>query len=170
MGVIPGQRVRSGDARASKRRHSYILQPPAGLRGPGITAGDVPNARVCHFAREPRAPLGAPAGHFAGTGEPSGVDGLGRRSWGVDNAVGIEHRSYRQRRPRDHAAPVKPQRRDRPIRAASPLRTAGALRMASCCGNRVHICWSSPGRDAVESSRCSCERLGIAHSALPEAE
>src|SRR5947207_527082 len=72
----------SGDARASKRRHSYILQPPAGLRGPGITAGDVPNARVCHFAREPLAPLGAPAGQFAGTGEPSGVDGSGRPSWG----------------------------------------------------------------------------------------
>ena len=96
-----------------------------------------------------------------------GVDRSGRRSWGVDNAVGVEHRRHRQRR----AHPTTP----RPLSPGAATARSGPLRLSA---QPVHSAWRRaavtactfaglhPDESAVESSRCSCDRLGVARSAL----
>jgi hypothetical protein len=65
---------------------------------------------------------------------------------------------------RDDAPPVSPVARRRQLGGpASSLCPTGPVGIASCCGKRVRIC---ADHSAVAISRCSCDRLGVAHSAL----
>jgi hypothetical protein len=76
---------------------------------------------------EPLAPLGARGPRRPGIrgnrrANP-GVDRSGRRSWGVDNAVGVEHRRHRQRR----AHPTTP----RPLSPSAATARSGPLRLST---------------------------------------
>jgi hypothetical protein len=90
-----------------------------------------------------------------------------RRSRGVDNAVGVGHSRHRQRR----AHPITP----RPLIPSVATARSGPLRLST---QPVHGAWRRaavtacafaglhPDESAVASWRCSCDRLGVAHSAL----
>jgi hypothetical protein len=66
----------------------------------------------------------------------------GQRSWSVDNAVGVEHRRLGRGAPTRHRRPANPWRQDRPVRGRFAPPHSRSTRMASCCGNRVRICFT----------------------------
>jgi hypothetical protein len=73
--------------------------------------------RLCRTSGFARCARSSPARHFAGTGEPiPGVDRSGRRSWGVDNAVGLEQPGRHWQR---RAHPTTPQAGARVVRERS---------------------------------------------------
>jgi hypothetical protein len=92
---------------------------------------------------------------------------VGSTKLGVHNAVRVEYRRHRQRRA--HATTPRPLSPSAATARSKPLRLSAQAVHSAWPGAAVTACTFAglrPRRDAVGSSRCSCDRLGIAHSAL----